>query len=168
LHWASAKPCPEAIMQQWITLNGSVAKIRMKMDYTGESQKNTPHQEMPAMFVDYDLPFLVFEKDKKLIRHNPINLGKNLKPENITYETNWLAFVDDKDFGIGIYTPGTNKAVTYRHKGNGSTGPEGFACSYVAPVRNINLKKGTTIDYEFYITIGSLKEIRERFDALKK
>ena len=168
LHWASAKPCPEAIMQEWITLDGPVAKIRMRMDYTGESQKNTPHQEMPAMFVDFALPHLIFEKDQKLVRHKPVNLGKNLKPERITYDTHWLAFVDDKDFGIGIYTPGTNKAVTYRHRGNGSTGPNGSACSYVAPVRNIKLEKNTAVDYEFYLTIGSLQEIRKRFENLKK
>jgi hypothetical protein len=140
----------------------------MRMDYTGESQKNTPHQEMPAMFVDFALPHLIFEKDQKLVRHKPVNLGKNLKPERITYDTNWLAFVDDKDFGIGIYTLGTNKAVTYRHRGNGSTGPNGSACSYVAPVRNIKLEKNTAVDYEFYLTIGSLKEIRKRFENLKK
>ncbi len=168
LHWASANPCPGAIMQEWISLVGPVAKIRMRMDYTGESQTNTPHQEMPAMFVDFALPFLIFEKDNKLVRHKPVNLGKNLKPERITYDTNWLAFVDDKDFGIGIYTPGTNKAVTYRHRGNGSTGPNGSSCSYVAPVRNIKLEKDTAIDYDFYLTIGTLKEIRKRFENLKK
>jgi hypothetical protein len=76
--------------------------------------------------------------------------------------------VDDNNFGIGIYTPGTDKAVTYRHRGNGSTGPEGSACSYVAPIRQFQLTKGLVVDYEFYLTIGTLDEIRARFEKLRK
>lgn len=168
LHWASAKPCPEAMMQEWITLDGPIAKIRMRMDYSGESHKRQAHQEMPAMFVDYALPHLMFERDGKLVKHTPIVLGKNLKPENIIYDTEWLAYVDDHDFGIGIYTPGTKEAVTYRHKGNGTTGPDGSACSYVAPIRTLQLKNETVVDYQFYITIGTLDEIRARFQKLRK
>ena len=168
LHWASAKACPEAIMQEWITLDGPIAKIRMRMDYTGPTQKANAHQEMPAMFVDFALPHLMFERDGKLIKHAPHLLGKDLKPEGITYTGNWLAYVDDDNFGIGIYTPGTKEAVTYRHRGNGSTGPNGSACSYVAPIRTLQLEKGTVVDYEFFLTIGTLDEIRARFEKLRK
>jgi hypothetical protein len=168
LHWANAKPCPEAIMREYITLDGPVAKIRMRMDYTGPSQKSKAHQEMPAMFVDYALPHLIFERDGKLVRHAPVDLAKKGGPEKISYTGGWLAYVDDKDFGIGILTPGTNTAVTYRHRGNGSTGPDGSACSYVAPVRTIQLANGTVVDYGFYLTIGSLDEIKTRFEKLSK
>lgn len=168
LRWASAQTCPEAIMQEWITLYDAVAKIRMKIDYTGETQKRNAHQEMPAMFVDYALPHLMFEKEGQLVKHKPIDLAKDLKPEQIAYTGHWLAYVDDKNFGIGIYTPGTDKAVTYRHRGNGSTGPNGSACSYVAPIRKFQLTKGLSFQYEFYLTIGTLDEIRTRFSKLKK
>jgi len=167
LHWASAKPCPEAIMQEWITLDGTLAKIRMRMDFTGESQQRAAHQEMPAMFVDFDLPHLIFEKEGKLVRHEPMILGKDLAPQKISYDGAWLAYVDDKDFGIGIYTPGTKDAVTYRAAGK-KTGPTGGACSYVAPIRTIKLTQNEAIDYEFYLTIGTLDEIRARFAKLKK
>lgn len=168
LHWASAQTCPEAIMQESITLDGAVARIRMRLDYTGETQQRNAHQEMPAMFVDYALPHLMFEKDGKLVKHKPVDLGKDLKPEQIAYTGGWLAYVDDKNFGIGIHTPGTDKAVTYRHRGNGSTGPTGSACSYVAPIRQFQLTKGLVVDYEVYLTIGTLDEIRARFDKLRK
>jgi hypothetical protein len=167
LHWASAKRCPEAIMQEWITLDGPLAKIRMRLDYTGPTHKRKSHQEMPAMFVDFALPHLMFELNGKLVKHTPIILGKDLQPENIRYTGGWLAFVDDKNFGIGICTPGTQSAVTYRAMGKG-TGPEGPACSYVAPVRSIQLEKDTVVDYEFHLTIGTLDEIRERFAKLPK
>lgn len=166
LRWANAQSCPEAIMQEWITLDGAVAKIRMRLDYSGSTQKRNANQEMPAMFVDYALPHLMFEKDGKLVKHAPVMLGENLKPENIAYTGSWIAFVDDKNFGIGIHTPGTSTAVTYRHRGNGSKGPNGSACSYVAPVRRFQLTQGLVVDYEFYLTIGNLEEIRERFTKI--
>jgi hypothetical protein len=161
LHWANAQKCPEAIMEEKITLDGALAKITMTLNYTGPTQKRYAHQEMPAMFVDFALPHLMFEIDGKLVKHAPIILGKDLKPENIKYSGNWLAYVDDNNFGIGIYTPGTEEAVTYRHKGK--TGPDGSGCSYVAPVRKFQLTKDLVSEYEFYLTIGTLDEIRERF-----
>ncbi len=167
LHWANAKRCPEAIMQEWITLDGAVAKVRMRLDYSGPTQQRKAHQEMPAMFVDYDLPNLIVEKDGKLIRKVPEDLSK-AGVQKVEYDTGWLAYVDDKDFGIGILTPGTNMAVSYRHRGNGKTGPKGSACSYLAPVRTLQLTQGLVVDYEFYLTIGSLEEIRSRFAKLPK
>ncbi|MGL4401660.1 MAG: hypothetical protein ACRCXD_17505 [Luteolibacter sp.] len=166
LHWANAKRCPEAIMREWITLDGLLAKIRMRMEYSGPTQKAKAHQEMPAMFVDYALPHLMFELNGKLVKHAPTHLGESLKPESIRYSGGWLAFVDDKNFGIGICTPGTQEAVTYRHKGDGSDGPDGSACSYVAPVRMNQLENGMVLDYDFYLTIGTLDEIRARFTKL--
>lgn len=167
LRWANANRCPEAIMKEQITLDGPIAKVRMRMDYTGKSHTRKAHQEMPAMFVDFDLPHLMFERDGKLIKHAPIILGKNLQPENISYTGGWLAFVDDNNFGIGIHTPGSKEAVTYRANGKGS-GPNGSACSYVAPVRTLQLVQGTVVDYEFFLTIGTLDEIRARFTTLAK
>lgn len=166
LRWASAQRCPEALMQEWITLDGPIAKVRMRLDYTGPTQKRNAHQEMPAMFVDFDLPHLMFEQDGKLVKHAPIMLGKNLQPEKITYTGEWLAYVDDNHFGIGIHTPGTTNAVTYRHKGK--SGPKGGGCSYVAPIRQFPLTNGRVVDYEFHLTIGTLDEIRARFAQLEK
>lgn len=168
LHWASARPCPEATMHEWITLDGPLAKIRMRMDFTGTTQDAPAHQEMPAMFVDFALPHLIFENQQKLVRHEPVFLEKEGGPEKIDYDGEWLAYVDDKDFGIGICTPGTKEAVTYRYRGDGKTGPAGSACSYVAPIRTLQLTKGAAVDYEFFITIGTLEEIRTRFAKIRK
>ena len=65
-------------------------------------------------------------------------------------------------------TRGTSKFTCYRHKGNGKTGPRGSACSYVAPIRQLRLHGGQVVEYEFYLTLGSLEEIRHRFAALRQ
>ena len=121
------------------------------------------HQELPAVFVDAVLKNLVYAHEGKLVRRVP---GWPNELGNTSED--WVAYVDDKDWGIGIHTPGTSQFTCYRFKGNGKSGPHGSACSYVAPIRTLRLQKGMVIEYEFFLTLGSLKEIRRRFLTLRK
>ncbi|MDG2221732.1 MAG: hypothetical protein P8L85_10140 [Rubripirellula sp.] len=162
-HWANGKACPEAIMEQWITLDGPIAKVRCRMTYTGEDHDQARHQEMPAVFVDAVLKHLVYVQQEKLIRRVP-----GWPNESGSTSEDWVAYVDDKDWGLGILTPGTSEFTCYRHKGNGESGPRGSACSYVAPIRTLRLQGGQVVEYEFYLTLGSLKEIRRRFTTLQQ
>jgi len=162
LSWASGIACPEAIMGVTISLEGPLARVRFRMDYTGEDQSLIRDQEMPAVFVDARLPNLVYSESGKLKRRVP-----GWPNERGKASENWVAYLDDKDWGIGVYTPGTELFTCYRFKGNGKTGPAGSACSYVAPLRRFSLQKGLAVDYEVFLTIGSLAEIRERFASLK-
>ena len=163
LSWASGVSCPEAIMGVTISLDGSLAKIRFRMDYTGKDQSVIRDQEMPAVFVDAELPNLVYSEDGKLKRRIPGWPNQRGKATE-----SWVAYLDDKDWGIGICTPGTESFTCYRFKGDGKTGPTGSACSYVAPLRRFSLQKGLAVDYEVFLTIGSLAEIRKRFALLKR
>ena len=150
-------------MEQWITLEDSVANVRFKMTYKGKDHHMARHQEMPAVFVDAALKNLIYAHQGKLVRRIPEwpnELGNTSE--------DWIAYVDEKDWGIGIHTPGTSQFTCYRFKGNGKSGPHGSACSYVAPIRTLRLKKGMVIEYEFFLTLGSLKEIRRRFLTQRK
>ena len=162
LSWASGVSCPEAIMGVTISLDGSLAKIRFRMDYTGKDQSVIRDQEMPAVFVDAELPNLVYSEDGKLKRRIPGWPNQRGKATE-----SWVAYLDDKDWGIGICTPGTETFTCYRFKGDGKTGPTGSACSYVAPLRRFSLQKGLVVDYEVFLTIGTLEEIRRRFAPLR-
>ena len=160
-HWASGELCPEAVMEQWITLNDSVAHVRCKLTYSGKDHRTTRPQEVPAVFVDAKLKNLVYVQDEKLVRRLPGWPNES----GITTE-DWVAYVDEKDWGVGMLTPGTSKFTCYRFIGDGKSGPRGSACSYVAPIRKIQLRAGQIIEYDFYLTIGSLNQIRGRFADL--
>jgi len=159
-HWASGKPCPEALMEQWITLNGPVAHVRCKLTYTGKDHRTARSQEMPAVFVDAALKHLVYIQDKQLVRRVP-----GWPNESGNTSEDWVAYVDDKDWGLGIQTPGTSKFTCYRYKGDGKSGPDGSDCSYVAPIRQLRLRGGQVVEYEFYLTLGSVDQIRRRLTA---
>lgn len=161
-NWGGGEPCPEAVMEEWIKLDGPVAQIRFKLTYTGEDQGTPRHQEMPAVFVDAVLSNLVYVAEGKLTRRCP-----DFPNEYGRAQDEWSAWLDDRDWGLGIDTPGTTEFTCYRHKGNGQTGPDGSACSYISPLRTFALTNGLEVEYEFYLTIGTLDEIRKRFEKLK-
>ena len=49
-------------MEQWITLPGDYARVHVKFVNSDRNNTGSCHQEMPAMFVDYNLCDLVYYK----------------------------------------------------------------------------------------------------------
>ncbi len=171
-HWANGELCPEMVMEETITLDESVAKISFKMSYAGEDQGKPRHQEMPAVFIDGALENFYYTQAGTLINEAPRILGEGGKKgkEGLGQgksSSEWVAYLDDNNWGVGIYTPGTTDFTAYRALGDGTTGPGGSACSYVAPLRTFALTKGLEIEYDVYLTIGTLDEIKTRFERLK-
>ena len=172
-HWANGELCPEMVMEETLSLDGAVAKISFRMKYAGEDQGKPRHQELPAVFIDGALPNFFYEKAGTLTNEAPRILAENGK-EGIdglglgASTSEWVAYLDDDGWGIGIYTPGTTEFTAYRARGDGTTGPSGSVCSYVAPLRTFALTKGLEVKYDVYLTIGTLEEIKQRFATLKE
>ena len=170
-HWANGKLCPEMVMEETLTLDGAVAKISFKMRYAGEDQGEPRHQELPAAFIDGELKSFFYEKAGTITSEAPRILAENGE-EGVdglalgTSTSEWVAYLDDDKWGIGIYTPGTSEFTVYRALGDGPTGPKGSAVSYVAPVRTFALTKGMEFKYDVYFTIGTIDEIRANFDKI--
>ncbi|MCX7045927.1 MAG: hypothetical protein NTX50_10645 [Candidatus Sumerlaeota bacterium] len=167
-HWASGADCPEMTMEEWIALEDDVARIHFKMTYSGPDHRGKRQQEMPAFFCDYDLPWLVYYKGKAPWTGDAVT--KTDPPENNAGDKiteNWAAFVDGRDWGVGLYVPGTDSMTYYRKRANGKSGEKGAACSYFAPLRTFTLTKGLTVEYDVFMTIGTTEQIRERFRRLK-
>jgi hypothetical protein len=118
---------------------------------------------MPAVFVDAVLSNLVYASDHKLTRRVP-----GWPNESGKASENWIAYLDKNDWGIGVLTPGTSDFTCYCAKGDGTSGPEGSACAYIAPVRTLVLTKGLVIEYDVFLTVGTLEDIRKRFKDLNK
>jgi hypothetical protein len=153
-------------MEQWITLEGDLARIRFRFTYTGTTSHPVHDQEIPAFFVQPFLDTLVlYEGAKPWIGDGVTRRQPGFPNEYVTPTERWSAWVDAEDRGIGIYVPVADRATCYRF-GADRTAPG--ACSYIAPLKRFALTPGLVFEYDAWITTGSLGQIRERFATLHK
>ena len=166
-HWATGEPVDSTRMVSMIRLDGPVAHIRFAFQYNGDTAHASRHQELPAVFVDADYPYLVrYDGDAPWTGGELSRDVPGWPNERREATEHWAAYVDEEDFGIGVFFPGTDTMTTYRFEGNGTAGPTGSACSYFSPIRSFAVTPGLRFQYDVYLTIGSVDEIRARFHAL--
>ncbi len=156
-HWASGRLLDECLMEQWIRLDGPMVHIKHRFTYKGKETHKPAHQELPAVFVDAAYGTLVAPPEAGTSPDVPLRrMQPGEKNEYVKLGVPWLAWVNEKDEGIGVLSPGCDLATCYRVPGKA-------ACSYVAPLQTFALKPGLVFEHEVWLTAGSLQEIRERF-----
>ena len=167
--WATGADAPEATMEEWINLYGEIAHIHFKFTYHGARSNEAATQELPAVFLGYQLSNLVCYAGDSPWTNAPLTRTEPAWPnETMKVDENWAAFVDRHDWGLGIYFPGTSQITTYRYKPreNPTNGPCGSACSYLAPTQKLAVVPGFTHEYDIGLTIGTISEIRREFYEL--
>lgn len=162
VNWAGGQEIENCRMEQWITFSDTLARIRFRFVYSGNDKHPPRHQELPAVFTDYDLTDLVYFDGPKPWTGAPIKKDRPGWPnEQRTTTENWAGFVGADGRGVGVSFPGTDRITTYRHPG--PSGPKGGGCSYFAPIRTMAIQPGTDFRYEIALTIGTAGEMRARF-----
>ncbi|MFM7181797.1 MAG: hypothetical protein ACKO2G_10095 [Verrucomicrobiales bacterium] len=162
VNWAGGQDIEDCRMEQRITLDDTMAKIRFRFVYSGQENHPPTHQELPAVFMDYALTDLVYYDGDTPWTNAPIKKDRPGWPNEQRKPTeNWAGFVGADGRGVGVSFPGTDRITTYRHPG--PAGPKGGGCSYFAPIRTMAIGPGTDFRYEIALTIGSAEEMRTRF-----
>lgn len=165
-HWATGVDLPEVVMEEWLALTNRVAHLRFRMTYSGATNHPPAHQELPAVFADFALTNLVYYQGDApwtggvLTRRVPG--WPNEYAKQLT--ENWAAFVDDRNWGLGVFFPGTSEVTCYRAAGK--PGPAGSGCSYVAPIRTLAITNGFRLEYDVFLAIGTVGELRDQFRSL--
>jgi len=157
--WANGKAVEDMIMEEWLTLEGGLARLKFRMTYTGKTEHKARHQELPAVFVMPRCDTLVFTDPATgmVTRKQP-----GFPNERFTVGEPWAAWVDAKDAGLGIWMPHCTEMTTYRVRDSGVGN-----CSYLAPIQTFALKPGLVFDYEVVLAIGTVEQIRTVFAKLK-
>ena len=164
-HWATGADLPEVVMEEWLSLTNRIAHLRFRMTCSGATNHPPAHQELPAVFTDYALPNLVYYTGTApwtsgaLTRRVPGQHPPNEYAKGLT--ENWAAFVDARDWGLGVCVPGTTEVTFYRSAGK--SGPGGSGCSYLAPIRTLTITNGFTLEYDVFLAIGKVDTLRETF-----
>ena len=179
MQWDMNNRPAEAIMEQWVSLLGNVIKVRNKLTchrtdtIYGENIPN--HQELPAVYPISSLknlysyfgsdPFTGDTLDNPEVEHLEDGFWGTYQGEMVT--EHWMAFVDDKKWGMGVYTPISSNFLA------GMAGAPGYEStdshtSYIAPIKTVALKKNDVFEYEYYLIIGELNEIRSEIYKLNE
>ncbi len=169
----------EAEIEQWTTLSGNVLKIKNKLTchrtdtIYGEGKMND--QELPAVY-----PISALKNLYTYFGNQPFTNAELTNPVSILLSSgfwgrynndivteNWMAYVDDTKWGIGVYSPLCTNFLAGMHVGPDGEANSG-ATSYIAPVKKYALNRNSIFEYDYYLIVGELTEIRGTIYKLKQ
>ena len=177
--WDMNNKPAEATMEQWTTLSGNVIKVKNKFSCHRTDNiygENIPSdQELPAVYPISALnnlysyfgkaPFTGAAMDNPIVKHLEDGFWGRYNDNKVS--EHWMAFVDDNHWGMGVYTP---IATNFLAGMAGSPGYESAdnPTSYIAPVKKESFSKNQVFEYDYYIVVGNLNEIRAEIYKIEK
>lgn len=163
-HWASGEDLTTTSMEQWITLEEDVAHVKYRFTQHGGENHPVRHQELPAVFVDPTLSTLVVYSGEQPWTDDALDRSRPGWPNEQRQMTeHWAAYVDEHDFGLGVYVPVADRLTCYRY---GKNEQAADACSYFAPLGEFAIGADFEWQYDCYLSIGKVAELRQRFKKL--
>ena len=165
-HWASGEDLP-VIFEESIGLTGGLAHIRFKMTYSGTNSHPSITHEIPAVFIAPQFDTLVLYDGTNAWRNDALHRSKPGWPnESRKMTEHWAAYVDEKNWGLGVLVPIADKLTCYRFA-SGQDETKG-ACSYFAPLTEFAIAPGTQFEYDVWLTIDYADNIRARFASVMR
>lgn len=161
-NWAGGQLLNECEMEQWVELDGPLVRLKFAFSYRGKQTHAARDQETPAMFVAPELQTLISYTGEQPWTDAPLTTRQPGWPnESVQLGEHWVAWVDERNTGIGLYVPRADTATCYRYRGG-----NGSDCSYVAPLQQFALQPDLAFSYEAWLTTGSADSMRMRFREL--
>jgi hypothetical protein len=166
----------EAEMEQWTILKGNVIEVHNKLtchrtdNIYGENIADD--QELPAVYPISALKNLYtylgnspFTNDS-LDNPSVVNLSSGFWGRYPNVSEHWMAFVDSSKWGLGVYNP---NCISFLAGMAGSPGGSVMdaSTSYIAPTKKEILNKNSLFEYDYYIIVGNVNEIRAKVYQLK-
>jgi hypothetical protein len=176
MHWPLDNVPGECTFETWITLEGATARIRSKINNARDDTTQYPArgQELPAVYTngpyyrlftyDGDSPYT----DGGLRRITKV-WDTSQGPQEVEggpwdhwYATeSWAALVNEDDFGVGVWSPGTYTFCGGFAGKPGKGGPKDGPTGYIAPLRREILDHNIEYAYDYLLIVGQLDAIRQ-------
>jgi len=181
LEWGKNNVPSLSYMENTYTLQDGVLTVDNRfVDFSGYTHEKR-HQEMPAFYVVSALGTFSYYNGGAPWTNAPLTQASGLPfwgeaghPEcYITLEAGntetwcaWTAGAQPEAFGVGLFNPEAEILLAGRFGDNVSKSAEDASTCYVAPLRTLLLESFVPLEYSYYITAGSLAEIREAWRAI--
>lgn len=164
----------EAEMEQWTSISGNVVKVInritcMRTDTIyGKAVKKD--QEIPAVYpisalrnlYSYfgDSPFSGDKMDNPEVVQIHLGVPGSFWGKYPKVTEKWMAFVDDNLWGMGVYSPKAERFLAGRYTDITDGDATSLATSYIAPLCTTKLGKKSVFEYEYYLIVDTLDNIR--------
>ncbi len=180
LDWAkTAADITPSYMEATYTLGGGAVKVECRfVDFSGYPATTTT-QELPAFYCIEPLNRFVYYSgsapwtgDTNLTYRDDLIFWPDAGYPMFASTENWSGFMGEFDdsFGIGLYVP--HKAsflagIYDREKTTEDDPSVSVSTSYIAAVDTYEFKSYSPMEYCYYISTGTVGEIRGSFDNLR-
>ena len=197
----------KSYIENWYTIKNNMLFVDNRfIDWNGFTDMDSilPHSmEMPATYISHPLYRLVtydgnspwnLDDTNYLINDQCDNWVKNADRRE-RHPEDWFAWVNDQNFGVGMYIPGVGTYVSGRSKTTRSTSYGGNcdartapmvekyrnnkrepfteydSCyvgntSYTAPVIRVQMKEYIPLSYSYVLAVDMLPQMREAFKEI--
>ena len=173
MQWALNNVPGECEFELWYTLDGKTvnATATLNNHRSDTTQYFACGQELPAVYTNgefYRIVSYVGEHpgtNGKLTEIVSKNTGTRHWPsEFMIYPENWVALIDDNDYGLGVYSPHTCGAVGGFAGGvdkMGFGGAKDFQTATVSPTTSVILDHNIKYTFYYSLIVGDVNEIRK-------
>jgi len=167
LLWDMNNEPGECFFETWISLENNTVIVtnRLTAHRTDNRWDVVPsHQEIPAVYTIGDLDRLYTYEGVHPFTHAPLTRIHNSGPPWVYWGMErpheaWAAHVNSNHWGVGVYSPDAESFVGGFH-GVAPGTTQDQATGYIGPLKTVSLDKDTVFEYQFYLIVGTLEEIR--------
>jgi hypothetical protein len=179
LDWAKEKEfIAPAYMEAWYTVEDNNVHVKCSfIDFSGYPAHDA-EQELPAFYCIEPLNTFVyydgtepFSKDNKLITNDKLGFWAEEGYPKFKSIEQWSAYRGEfsDSFGIGVYMPTHDTFLTGVY-GRGETDEKDPSIddptSYIAVVKVNHFESFKPLEYDYYISTGTVDEIRSNFKEI--
>ncbi len=168
MQWPLNNVPGECTYEAFIELQGNAVQVRCRLNNarSDKTQYTGRHQELPALYTNGEYyRLMTYRGDKPFAGDKVVQIPKKRGggfPWAYWLATeNWAALVDDKDWGLGIYSLDSKLFIGGFAGQEGKGGTHDSPTGYIAPLHTEILDHDITYEYHYALILGSLDEIRD-------
>lgn len=173
MQWALNNVPGECTFELWYRLDGKTVNVtaRLNNNRSDTTQHLACGQELPAVYTNgefYRIVSYVGEHPRtggKLTEIVSKTTDRNWPSEFMLYPENWVALLDDNDYGVGVYNPHTCGAVGGFAGGverMGIGGAKDAQTGTVSPTTSVILDHNIVYTFNYSLIVGDVESIRAK------
>ncbi|MDE7372506.1 MAG: hypothetical protein K2N18_00425, partial [Clostridia bacterium] len=182
--WAKQAVFSDSYMENWYSVvkdetYGEYISVRNRFtDFSGYDHNNPRAQELPAFYGIASLGKFVYYGGNDAFNGGDLSERDSLgfwdgnRDCRFRLTENWSAWVNEDNWGIGLYVPDVVTALAGRTAGFTTSAPadnrpdKAASSTYTAPLGNFSLVTYEEFEYTYYLTLDTVENSRALFTKL--